>query len=149
MSRRSYPSEGLLLDTSFILPILGFETSERVMAAFHRLGGYELYYNDVSILEALWKIAKTIGGTEEEIARIAEGVKAIKESLKYASIDEEAIRNAIYMYRLGHRDMIDNLLYSIAVSRSLRLLTVDSDLVEFVARHGLPRDALAMPEELK
>jgi predicted nucleic acid-binding protein len=119
------------------------------MAAFHRLRDYELYYNDISILEALWKIVKTIRGAEEEIARIVEGVRAVRESLKYAPIDEEALRNALYMYRLGHSDMIDNLLYSIAVSRSLRLLTVDRDLVEFVARHGLPRDALATPEELE
>lgn len=150
MSRRSYrPSEGLLLDTSFLLPIMGFEASERVMSAFRRLRDYELYYNDISVLEALWKIVKVIKGSKDEITRIAEGVRALRETLKYAAIDEDALKRAVYMYKTGHRDIIDNLLYSIAVSRGLKLLTVDEELIEFVARNGLPRDALTTPEELE
>ncbi len=51
--RRSRIGNKLLLDTSFLLPILGFETSDRVMNAFNRLHSYELYYNDISILATL------------------------------------------------------------------------------------------------
>jgi len=119
------------------------------MRAFHKLSSYELYYNDVSILEALWKIVKIVEGAEEQLLRIGEGIRAIRETVKYASIDEEAIKNAIYMYKLGHKDMVDNLLYSIAVSKKLKLLTVDSDLIKFIEKHGLPKDNIVMPEELE
>jgi len=150
LSRRSSQGKNkILLDTSFLLPILGFDTSDRVMRAFHKLSSYELYYNDVSILEALWKIVKIVEGAEEQLLRIGEGIRAIRETVKYASIDEEAIKNAIYMYKLGHKDMVDNLLYSIAVSKKLKLLTVDSDLIKFIEKHGLPKDNIVMPEELE
>ena len=149
MSRRdSLRAEGILLDTSFLLPILGFETSDRVLAAFKRISPYELYYNDISILEALWKIVKIIRGTREELSRIEEGIRAINEYMRYAQINGEALKNAIYMYRLGHRDMIDNILYSIALSKGLKLLTVDEELSAFVAKHRLPKDVIITPEDL-
>ena len=149
MSRRSSQDNKLLLDTSFLLPILGFETSDRVMRTFCKLSSYELYYNDVSVLEALWKIVKVVKGVEEELSRIVEGITAIRETMKYAAIDGKAVENAVYMYKLGHKDMVDNLLYSVAVSRNLKLLTIDKDLVEFLEKHSLARDIVISPEELK
>ncbi|MCE4613471.1 MAG: PIN domain-containing protein [Desulfurococcales archaeon] len=150
MSKKGFQGEDnkLLLDTSFLLPILGFETSGRIMRAFRKLGRYELYYSDLSILEALWKILKVVRGLDEEVSRIEEGVTAIKETMKHAPVDGEAVRSAIRMYMMGHRDMIDNLLLSIAASRGLKLLTVDEDLIDFAKRHGLARDAIAAPEDL-
>ena len=148
MSKGSYQGNKLLLDTSFLLPILGFDTSKRVIEAFPKLRGYELYYSDLSILEALWKIVKIIRGTEEEIKRVAEGVASIKESMKKAPINEEAVKKAMEMYMLGHRDMIDNILYATALTQGLRLLTVDAALREFVTSKGLPAHAIAFPEEL-
>lgn len=149
MSRRSsQANSGVLLDTSFLLPIIGFETSDRVMRAFQKLGFYELYYSEISILEALWKIVKVVKGVEEELSRIEEGIRAIRESMRHASVNGEAVKNAIHMYKLGHRDMVDNLLYSIAVSNKLKLLTVDEDLVGFVKKHGLVREYIVTPEEL-
>ncbi len=149
MNKKSLQRSRLLLDTSFILPVLGFESSARVMRAFQRLGSYELYYNDISILEALWKIVKVIKGTRKELQRIKEGVIAIKETMKYAPINEEVVEKAIHMYKLGHKDMIDNLLYSTAIVNKLKLLTVDRELVEFVEKHNLARDAIITPEELE
>ncbi|WP_212576999.1 hypothetical protein [Staphylothermus marinus] len=71
----------ILLDTSFLLPILGFETSERIMNTFYKLGSYKLYYNEISILEALWKIIKVIRGRDEEVSRIRQGVRSIIETI--------------------------------------------------------------------
>ncbi|MMZ71798.1 hypothetical protein D1872_354100 [compost metagenome] len=68
--------------------------------------------------------------------------------MNHAPIDGKAVENAVYMYKLGHRDLVDNLLYSIALSRGLRLLTVDGELEAFIEEHGLPRQALATPEEI-
>ena len=150
MSRRGCRSsdEGLLPDTSLLLPILGFETSSAIMEAFERLGFYTLHYSELSLLEASWKIVKVIKGSEEEISRVIEGVKAIRNTMNSVSIDEESFECAIKMYKLGHKDMIDNLLYSMAIAKKLRLLTVDKELIEFVRRHGLPRERIVTPEEL-
>lgn len=150
MSRRSSPtSNKVLLDTSFLLPVLGFETSSRVMEAFQKLSTYDLHYNDISILEALWKIVKIVEKTEDQISRIKEGIKAIRDTMKYAPVDEKAIESAIHMYKLGHRDMVDNLLYSIATSKGLKLLTVDENLVEFVKKHDFAKENIMLPEKLE
>jgi len=148
MNRKNSPKNKVLLDTAFLLPILGFQTSDRVMKAFQKLGSYELYYNDISLLEALWKIVKVIEGTEKQISRIKEGIRAIENTMIHVSIDEASIENAIYMYRLGHKDIIDNLLYSIALSKELKLLTVDKELIEFINKRNLARHNIILPEEL-
>ena len=148
MNKKSSLKNKVLLDTSFLLPILGFQTSDRVMKAFQKLGSYELYYNDISLLEALWKIVKVIEGTEKQISRIKEGIRAIEDTMIHVSINEASIENAIYMYKLGHRDMVDNLLYSIALSNDLKLLTVDKELIEFINKHDLARHNIISPEEL-
>ena len=82
----------LLLDTSFLLPILGFETSQRVMRALPRLAGHRLYYSEVSLLEALWKIVKVLKGRPAgDIQRVVEGVQAIQDSMSHAPVTAEAV----------------------------------------------------------
>jgi len=150
VSRRSSRSRGsnwrLLLDTSFLLPILGFKTVDAVMRTFEKLNLYTLYYSEISVLEASWKIVKVI--KEEEATRVAEGLRAIRVTMNRASIDEEALKHAVRMYSLGHRDMVDNLLYSIAVTKELKLLTVDTELLRFVEKHELPREYIVVPDDL-
>lgn len=139
----------LLLDTSFLLPVLGFETSQRVMRALPRLAGHELYYSEISLLEALWKIVKVLRGRPAgDIQRVVEGVQAIRDSMSHAPMTAEAVEQAIRMYMMGHRDMVDNLLYSIALANNLTLLTIDDSLVEFIRRHKLPEEHITTPEEL-
>ena len=139
----------LLLDTSFLLPVLGFETSPRVMAVLPRLTSYELYYSELSILEALWKIVKALKNRpSSDVERVVEGVEAIRESMRHAPLTGKAVEQAVKMYMLGHKDMVDNLLYSTALANGLTLLTVDEKLVRFVEEKRLPRNNLATPEEL-
>jgi len=45
----------ILLDTPFLLPMLSFETNTEVNEAMPKLHNYDVYYNDISILEVLWK----------------------------------------------------------------------------------------------
>jgi hypothetical protein len=40
-----------------------------------------------------------------------ECARVIRNTMNNVAIDEEAVREAISIYNLGHRDMIDNLLY--------------------------------------
>ena len=119
------------------------------MEAFHKLSLYELYYSDISLLEALWKIAKTIKGSKEETARIKEGIKALRSTAKQVNIEEKAVENTINMYKLGHKDMIDNLLYSTAKTGKLKLLTVDKSLIKFIEKHEPSKENIIHPKELK
>ncbi len=143
MSRRDLR---ILLDTSFLLPFLGFKTEDIIMNSIPLLKGFDVYYSDVSILEALWKIAKMVRG-KEELKIVSEGANAVRRAFRHVGIDESAITIALEMYILGHRDMVDNMLYGISVSQGIRLLTVDESLEKFIEEHGL-RDTLIHPREL-
>ena len=149
MSRKDSQVNKILLDTSFLLPILGFETASGIMKAFEKLDTYILCYNEISILEALWKIVKVIKWGEDGVKRILEGIDAIRKTMDNITLDSEIVKNAIEMYRLGHRDMVDNLLYSIAVSKKLKFLTVDKDLIKFIEDHNLPREHIILPRDLQ
>lgn len=64
------------------------------------------------------------------------------------AIDDETLKNAIKTYNLGHRDMVDNLLYSLAKTNELKLLTVDDELLKFIKKHKLQKEAIMTSEEI-
>ena len=89
------------------------------MKALPKLAGHELYYSEISVLEALWKIVKVLRGRPpRDTGRVVEGVRAVRDSMAYAPLTGEAVEQAIHMYMMGHRDMVDNLLCSIAPRRT-------------------------------
>ena len=117
--------------------------------ALPRLAGHELYYSETSLLEALRKIVEVLRGRPAgDIQRVVEGVQAIRDSVSHAPMTAEAVEQAIRMHVMGHWDMVDNLLYSVALANSLTLLTIDDSLVGFIRRHKLPEECITMPEEL-
>ena len=123
------------------------------MRVFERLRGVRLFYSELSILEALWKISKIVAGLSAEerreaVERVAAGLQSIEAYMERVEVVPEAVRLALDMYAMGHRDMIDNLLYASAVSHEVALLTVDEKLVSFVERSGLLRRNIVLPEEL-
>lgn len=135
-------------------PVLGYETSRRVMEALPLLAGYELHYSGLSILEALWKISKRLaaldpGERRDAMERIREGLDAITTGMNHATVTAAAAEKALEVYLLGHRDMVDNLLYTTAAEHNLTLLTIDNELVDFTDANGLPADHIITPEELK
>ena len=62
--------------------------------------------------------------------------------------DSEVFSEAVKIYRLGHRDMIDNILYASSVRLDLRLVTLDEALKQFILAHGLT-NALVFPDQLE
>ena len=152
MSRRGSRAR-ILVDTSFLLPVLGYETSRRVMEAWPLLAGHELHYSELSILEALWKISKRLAALDDEerveaLKRVREGLDAIGSGMLRAETTPAAAEKALEMYIMGHKDMIDNLLYATAEEAGLLFLTVDNSLISFLKSHGLPADHVVTPEEL-
>jgi predicted nucleic acid-binding protein len=135
----------ILLDTSFILPFLGIDVGEVIAGVLHRLRDYELYYSELSLLEALWKIVKVVSFDKLDI--VLEGLTLIRRDLRLAQVNEKAVKTALELYRLGHRDLIDNLLYGISLSQNLKFLTIDRELVSFVKSNNYP-DTFISPIEL-
>jgi predicted nucleic acid-binding protein len=142
---------GILLDTSFLLPTLGISVSGATEEGIRILSETEteLYYSRFSILESLWVATRTVNDSAFYDESLRPGLKSIIESGRYRSVEEdsEIFREAFTLYGLGHKDMIDNILYASAARLGLILLTLDDELRKFVLEKGL-KDAFISVEEL-
>ena len=146
MNKKNYK---ILLDTSFLLPFMGFKTDEVVMNCIEKLRDYEVYYSELSILEALWKITKKIRelssgqnyNRNDIVEIVVNGIRAIRRDLNRAEITEDVVKEAIKLYMLGHRDLIDNILYGIAATREdMKFSTIDESLKAFIKSRNLRSD---------
>jgi len=147
----------ILLDTSFLLPFVGFKTDEVVMNCIEKLRDYEVYYSELSILEALWKVTKKMRelssgqnyNRDDIVEIVVNGIRAIRRDLNRAEITEEAVKEAIKLYMLGHRDLIDNILYGItATQEDMKFLTIDESLKAFIKSRNLKSDMFIEPLDL-
>jgi len=141
----------VLLDTSFILPSLGIDVGEKVSKGLRLLASKasEIHYSSFSILESLWVLAKTSEDTCSTPERFTSGLRGVMESGRYKRLNEDpkTMNEAFRLYKLGHKDMIDNILYASSTQLDLRLLTLDNDLKSFIQAKGL-RDTLLSPDQL-
>jgi len=51
----------ILIDTSFSLPALGVEVEEGVLNAISLFRKVEVFYLELSLVEAMWKVLKRLG----------------------------------------------------------------------------------------
>lgn len=149
MSRRS--TLRILLDTTFILPTLGIDAGEQVLTGLKTLRemNAEIYFSRFSILECLWIIAGLIRNDRAKLDRVYRGLGSVIRGGRYVMVEEndEVFKEALNMYALGHKDMIDNILYSTALIFELKFLTIDKTLRQFVRERGLT-DVTVLPTEL-
>jgi len=131
----------ILLDTSFILPTLGINVGEEVEACLKKLDEVkaEIYYSRFSIIECLWIAARLMKSQAFNLERFNQGLKSVIESGRYIKTDENAqiFIDAFKLYSLGHKDMIDNMLYVTSINLNLKLLTLDMELKEFIQNKKL------------
>lgn len=138
----------ILLDTSFILPSLGLSVEKEVIETIKYFRVFEIYYSELSLLEALWKIVRLIRPEDMEI--VLNGIRSIKRTYYRVEIPVKAYGLAYKMYRNGHRDIIDNLLYSAAYILNMRFLTLDEELISFLKSKGYPTESVVIsPKELR
>ncbi|MGY5853702.1 MAG: PIN domain-containing protein [Candidatus Thorarchaeota archaeon] len=141
----------MLLDTSFLLPTLGFDVdSKSVYEGLQRISdsSIEIYYSDLNLLECSWQAVRAVKRDEFEHDVYRTGLQSIEKSDRYqlVRITNEAYINAVHLYSLGHKDMIDNLLYSIAYLFQFRFLTLDSTFTEFLIDNELPDISITVDE---
>jgi len=140
----------VLLDTTFLLPSLGIDVVGEVSEGLKRLMRAEasIYFSRFSILEASW-VAARLSGSGDFAGSFRTGLRSILESGRYNKVEEdsEVFIEALRLHMLGHRDMIDNLLYTSSTQLNLKLLTLDSKLKEFINSKGL-NDTLIAPNQI-
>jgi predicted nucleic acid-binding protein len=141
----------ILLDTSFILPTLGITVTGVTPEAIKFLTEVpkiEIYYSRFSVLESLW-VATRISNAVSDAETVQLGLRSIIEGHRYKRVEEdsEIFKEAFRLYRLGHKDMIDNILYASGVSLGLMLLTLDDQLKKFILEKQL-KDIFISPDRL-
>ncbi|BFH73731.1 PIN domain-containing protein [Sulfurisphaera javensis] len=117
----------VLIDTSFILPILGIEV-EGVEDEIKKFPSHEIYYTEISILESFWVIKRIEKKTKIDMKRVKEGLRSLR-LFKLVKIPFNAYVNA-YKLKEKHSDFIDLLLYFTAKYYSLKFLTLDRKIKE-------------------
>ncbi len=141
----------ILLDTSFLLPTLGVHVGDEATKGLGKLAEAEtnISYSTVSILESLWTLTRTIQDKTFDLETFRLGLRSIMEGGRYHKVTEnpDIFSEALKVYEMGHRDMIDNILYSTSVQLDLRLLTLDKKLRDFIQAHRLT-NTLVFPDEL-
>jgi len=142
----------VLLDTTFILPTLGVDAGRDISKALQRLDEtqVEIHYSRFSILESLWVAARTVSDQKLFQDRFELGLRSVLKSHRYAKVDEEPeiFIESLKLYKLGHKDIVDNILYACSSYFDLKLLTVDKELRKFVRDNGL-KDTLIFPDQLE
>ena len=148
-SVRSSGKLRILLDSTYILPIVGVEVEglREALAALRELRRErraKFYYTPFNILEVLGKIAKL----DYDASIVAAGLSAIEEELELTYPTVEGYLKALELRRRGFRDLIDLLLYATAVTRGLLLLTRDECLIQFLESQGESVKSILSEEEL-
>jgi predicted nucleic acid-binding protein len=127
----------ILLDTSFLLPIIGIRVREvedlleRLWTRYKR-GEVEVYYTELNILEIAWKLSKI----HYNPIAVKRGLMSIERNFVIAPLKHTSLIKALELRRKNFRDLIDLLLYSIARENNLQFLTLDKELINFLESVG-------------
>ncbi|OYT26549.1 MAG: hypothetical protein B6V02_01470 [Thermoprotei archaeon ex4572_64] len=135
----------ILVDTSFLLPALGIDVEDEVLECIKYFHKVDVHYTELSLLEAFWKILKIISMNDMDI--VIEGLNAIRITYKLVIIPSTAYISAFKLYREGHKDFIDNLLYSTSRELNLKFLTIDYDFINFLRSRKYLTDNVLTPRE--
>ncbi len=130
----------VLLDTSFLLPTLGVDVEEVTEADLKTLKDLSKadrfccsYTSFVEILGLLGRVKRSL-----DDSTVSLGIKSLLESgtYKWVNPSSKAIQLALELRRKGHRDNIDNILYSTAFDSKMLFLSLDNELKSFLQRNG-------------
>ncbi len=123
----------LLLDSTYLLPIVGVEVegTKRVLMLLKKLrslGILEIYYTPFNIIEILGKISKM----KYDPSIVSMGLKLIKEEFRQTQPTIDGYTKALKLKTKGFRDLIDLLLYTTSLTQNIEFLTRDKTLINFL-----------------
>ena len=146
----------VLLDSTYILPAFGIAVKGLSREDLEKLEQLriekvvEYHFTSLIWIEIVPKVLKEYSnrGISVNISMFERIALALENTAKHVGLGPVAIAIAAKLRALGHKDMVDNLLYGIASERDLLLLTMDSEFREFVHRHGLETSRIVNHREL-
>lgn len=123
----------ILLDSTYILPIVGVEVEGinkalTVLRELRRRKEAKFYYTQFNIIEILSKVAKT--NYDHNI--VVKGLSLIEEEFELAYPTVDGYIKALELKKKGFKDMIDLLLYVTSLTCNLQFLTRDKTLIDFL-----------------
>ncbi|MQL56386.1 PIN domain-containing protein [Acidianus ambivalens] len=119
----------ILIDTSFILPALGIDVGESVLNLIKEFDKHEIYYTELSLLEAMWIIRRLLKeGNNVDFKIVRTGLKSVFKTYHLLKIPISAYINAVNDRR--HNDLIDMIIYYTAKAYNLKFLSLDKRLKE-------------------
>ena len=143
----------ILLDSTFLLPTFGVEVedigADDLKTLKHSSKKVGLYCSYVSFVEILGKLARN--STESNFEAIDLAIRSLLESGTYGWVNPsaKAIALAFELRTKGHRDNIDNILYSTALDAGMRFLSMDEELKDFLSRKGYNTKIMIGVKQLK
>ena len=123
----------LLLDSTYLLPIVGVEVEgiEEALIFLKRLrdeGKAEYYYTPFNLFEIIGKLSRL----NYDVNRVTIGLTAIEEEFKLIQPTRQAYLKALTLRAKGYRDLIDLLLYATSQTSDIIFLTRDYTLIKFL-----------------
>ncbi|MCD6095295.1 MAG: hypothetical protein J7J99_01860 [Thermoprotei archaeon] len=147
----------ILLDSTYILLSFGIKVKGisddhivRLREAYLQ-GQIKFYCLTIVWIEIIGKVCKEserLGVDVHDILRVA--IKSLLESGFYQWIapNAEAVKLAFELRMLGHKDIIDNLLYATSITEDMVFLTMDEEFKEFLRRNGFNTENIMNHEQL-
>ena len=137
----------VLVDTSFLLPAIGISVEKEILDTIKYFQLIEVYYLEVCISEAMWIVLKVVSPNNLDVVR--EGIEAIRDTYKQLVPPSGAYIKAYEIYRKGHKDYIDDLIYATSLEKKIALLTTDYKFINFLKENNYPIDNIITPRDLK
>lgn len=153
----SFSPVKVLLDSTYILPSFGVEVEGLSIEHIAQLreagvkGRVKFHCLSVVWVEVIGKICREKERLREDIDKVVDlAVKSLLESgfYKWLTPTSDAVKLAFKLRILGHRDNIDNLLYSTSTENNMLLLTMDEDFKKFLLKNNFKVGNLVNHETL-
>lgn len=134
----------VLLDSTYLLPTFGIFVkglSDEDIRIMRYLGQTRVKYYCLSVVwvELLGKIYREASRRRVRVDDIIEiAIESLISSGLYEWINptSSSVKLAYKLRTLGHRDMIDNLLYATAISEKMIFLTMDKVFIDFLKKNN-------------
>jgi len=123
----------LLLDSTYLLPIIGVEVEgiENTLILLKKLRDKEkaeYYYTPFNLFEIIGKLSRI----SYDLDRVVIGLTTIEEDFKLIQPTHQGYLKALALRTKGYRDLIDLLLYATSQTSSIIFLTRDYTLINFL-----------------
>ncbi len=141
----------LLLDTSYVLPLVGVEVEGIDKEVYDRILKKKLHYPLALVAELVGVVAKEARKAGIDVPEEAvEGFNSIVFGgrIKLILPEGDDMRVACELIRSGWNDVFDALLYATAKRLGVKALTMDREFRKFLAKHGYDAELLVGHEDL-